>query len=120
MSGRSIAPAAITIRCGLMRQSASGSRRAALPGADEIAVVDAIGGRSRHHPPAGGFHRAHDALRPIAPASAFDYAAAMDELAADLGMVVDEEHYASRAGGGGRCGETRGAARRRRADRSAR
>ena len=35
-------------------------------------------------------------------------AAAMDELTADLGMVVNEEHYASRAGGGAGRGETRG------------
>ena len=108
MSGRSIAPAAITIFCGRMRQSASGAGARSLPGANEIAVVDAISRRSRHHPPAGGFDGAHDALRPVAPVSTFDRAAAMDELAADLGMVVNEKHCASRPSGGGRRGETRG------------
>ena len=32
----------------------------------------------------------------------------MRELAADLGMVVDEEHYLTRPSGGGGRGETRG------------
>jgi hypothetical protein len=33
----------------------------------------------------------------------------MNELAADLDMVIDQEHDASRPGTGGRRGETRGA-----------
>ena len=76
-----------------------GQRRPPLPGADEIAVIDAIGRRSRHHPAAGGFDRLHDARRPFAPVSAVDRPAAMGELAADLGVVVDEENRASRERG---------------------
>ena len=60
------------------------------------------------HPPARGFDGARDAARPFAPVAAFDRAAAMDELAADLGMVVDKEHDAPRSGGGARRGETGG------------
>ena len=97
-----------------------GRRRAALPGANEVAVVDAVSRRARHHPPAGGFDGAHDALRPVAPIAALDRAAAMDKLAADLGMVVNEKHCASRAGARRSPRPDPPDRRRQRADRSAR
>ena len=84
-----------------------GQRRPPLPGADEIAVVDAIGRRSRHHPAAGGFNRPHDASRPIPPASALDRPAAMNELTADLGMIVDKENRTPCESGGIGRGESR-------------
>ena len=81
---------------------------ATLPSADEIPVVDAVGRRSSQDPPACRFHGARHAESPVAPAAAFDRAAAMDELAADLGMVVNEEHGVSRSSGSRSRSETRG------------
>ena len=89
-----------------------GGWRATLPGADEIGVIDAIGRRPGHDASVRGFDRARDGARPIPPVSAPDFAATMDELAADFAMIVEEKHDPSRASRG----VSRGEAGRPRAD----
>ena len=96
-----------------------GERAPALPGADEIVVVDAEGGRRRHHPSAVRLDRGADACRPAAPVAPFDRAAAVNELPADVVAVVDEEHDATELRSRLRRGEAGRALRRRRARRSA-
>ena len=89
-----------------------GARGAPLPGADEIVVVDSERGRRRQDASAGRFDRGADVFRPFAPVAAFDRSAAMDELAADVVMILDKEHDLA-----GPCGRARrGEAGRTRAD----
>ncbi len=67
---------------------------ASLPGADEVVIVDSERGRRSQHAPAVRLDRGANAFGPLPPIVPVDDAAAMRELAADVGVVFDQDHVA--------------------------
>ncbi len=79
---------------------------APFPDLHEIVIVDAECGCGGQHASAPRFDRGGCGVRPLAPV-ALDDAAAMEELAADLGVVVDQDHDCAPPCGRARGGESR-------------